>query len=289
MLSKKKSFLVKQIFTWLLVLLLLLGYAGQAQAANRDQYIHMTGEKKFTEIKKQVTRSSENVLQYKASDAYQEIVKALKDLRQLHTRIQKADHIDDVIEEVASGLDQIASTYERVANFSTSMTQYRKSEFTYLGAINQDTWKTEQKLKEQITKLESQNRLLQQMLSRAIDKIEAQKLEISLKGNASIIHSLEAQLIIWDKFYLAQKKLLESLDRSGKNIDLLLHILEVNAKVYREAANLARLRHSAKDALENLSSMADIQDIISDLEDSWLQVNDIVDEISKPDFTINIE
>lgn len=280
---------IKQVLVLLMVLVIILAAPGLAYAANRDQYKSMTGEEKFTEIKEQVTHSALSVSRYKAADAYKEITDALSDLKKLHTLVMKADHVDSVIDKVSDGLDRIASAYEEVAGLSSTMSQYRKGEFTYLQSVNGETLKTQNQLKQEISKLESENRLLKQKIEGITDDIEKKKIEISLRGNGSIISSLEAQRIIWDKFYLAQKKLLESLELNGRQIDLLLHVLDVNAKVYSEAANVARLRRSAKSALENLGSLADIQSVIGDLQDSWLQVDDIVSEISKADFAIDIQ
>jgi len=285
----RKVFWVKQIVTLLVVLIISLAFVGEAQAANREQYKQLTGDKKFTEIKEQVTKSALSVSKYKASDVYQEMVNALDDLRKLHTLVQQATHVDDVIEKVVDELDQLASTYERVAALSAGMTQYRKDEFSYLQGVNGETLNTQRELKERIAELKSNNKLLQKKSGSATDEIESKKLEISLRGNDFIIKSLEAQSIIWDKFYQAQGRLLQSLDLNGRKVDLLCHMLQVNAQVYREASTVAQLRRSAKSALESLRSLADIQGIIGDLQDSWLQVNGIVSEISKAEFTIDIE
>lgn len=285
----KKTFWVRQIIIWIVVVTISLGFAGEAQAADKELYKQMTGRDKFAEIQKQVTHSSLNISNYKASDAYKDIANALNIFRQLHTQVQKATHVDDVIEEVADGLDRIATTYQKVAGFSTEMTQYRKGEFSYLQDVNGNTLKTQLELKEQIAKLESENKILQRKRNSVTDEIESKKFEISIQGNEYIINSLEAQCIIWEKFYLAQKKLLESLELNGRKVDLLLHLLQVNANVYHEAANVARLRRSAKGALDNLRSLADIQGIVSDLQDSWLQINDLVSKISEAEFVIDIK
>jgi hypothetical protein len=283
-----KNFWVKQIVVWLMILAISLSFAKEAQASSKEKYKQMAGEEKFTEIQKQVTYSALNMSNYKASDAYQEIADALNDFRQLQTLVRKATYVDDVIDEVTDRLDRIATTYDNVVSFGQSMKQYRKGEFSYLKDINGETLKTQQELKKRITTLESENRLFQKKLSSATDEIELKELEIRLKGNKSVINSLEAQCMIWDKFYLAQNQLLESLDLNRRKINLLLQILEVNARVYHEAATVAHLRRSAKSALESLGALADIQSIIGELQDSWLQIDTIVSEIGKANFSIEI-
>jgi len=79
------------------------------------------------------------------------------------------------------------------------------------------------------------------------------------------------------------------LGTNGKKIELLLHILKTNAIVYKEAAKVAKLRRSAKSALINLQSLSEIQNILGDLQNSWIEVNDLVSEISNADFILEIQ
>ncbi len=80
-------------------------------------------------------------------------------------------------------------------------------------------------LKQQITKIESENSSLKQKLGKTTDEdeIESKKIEVSLNGNGYIIHSLEAERIIWDKLYQAQTRLLERLDINGKRNQPLIY------------------------------------------------------------------
>lgn len=286
-----KAFLFKQITIWMIIFIILLSAVGDAQAKNISNYKQMSEEEKFIEIREQVTHSALDVLNYKASDAYKMLAQASKDFQKIYFLVQKTDEVDKVINKVANGLDEIASAYEEVANFSSEIILHRNEEFSQLLNYAQETLQTENELKGKITEIESNNRLIQKKLVSIndLDEIELKKIEVSLKGNESVINSLQAQCIIWNKFYQTQKKMLSSIDLSSKKVDLLLHILDVNADVYREAANVARLRHSAKSALDSLNTLIDIQDIVVDLKNSWVEVNDIVTEISNAEFAVNIE
>lgn len=286
---KKKHLWLKQISVLLMTLIILTSFVDKTFAGSITQYEQMTGEEKFTEIKEQVTHSALNVSKYKASDAYKEINKALDDFQKINSLVQKTKHTDRIIDKVANGLEEVANTYENIANFTSDISSNRKEEFANLRIFKRESLKTEQELKNEIAKVKSNNHLIQKSLDVTSDEIEQRKMEVSLKGNQSIINSLEAQRIIWARFYRTQEKMLKSLNLNAKKIDLLLHVLNVNASVYREAANVARLRRSAKGALESLRSLTDIQDIVGDLENSWLEVNDIVSEISNAEFTLDIE
>ena len=286
----KEVFRINQIFIWLTILCLCIcfSFPGIVEAGGKTSG-HADGSYKFTSIKEEVLDSAQDLGRYKARDAYIAIVKSLEDLKKIHTLVKKSEHIDDVIGEVSDGLDQIASTYEKISNLAPSIIKNRKQELSHLQNSNRETLRTELELKQDIEKLKSENKLLQQRLAGVVDEIDSKNIKVSIQGNLSIINSLEGQRIIWGKFHQAQDKLFGSLKLNGRQLDYLLHVLEVNSRVYHEAANVARLRKSAKLALNNLGSLADIQSVIGDLQESWIEVDDIVSEISSAEFVIGID
>ena len=283
-----KKYLFKVILICAILLLFLIGYVEQVNAANNG-YKPLIGANEFSEIKEQVVHSAKGLSQHKAGDAYREIVKALNDFHKLREIVKRSSHIDDVIEEVADGLDGIAFTYEKVAGLDKELKTYRKKEFNHLEDMSGETLKNRQELELEISGLQDQNKLLKEKMLSAIDDIEEKNIEFSLKSNESVIASLRSQTIIWNKFYVKQDQLFSKFNLNGRKIDLLLHFLEVNARVYREAANVARLRKTAKGALDNLSSLSDIEDIIGDLQNSWTEVDNLVSDISEAEFIVDID
>lgn len=257
-------------------------------ANNKYQYRTLMGEQKFTEIKEQLVQSTHSLAQYKAVDAYLEIVNALNEFHQLRNTIKNSSNIDEVIEEVTDRFENISSTYERVAKLGSELINYRQGELRYLKGIGSETLRTQQEIERKIARLQSEDKLLRERLSSTMDIIERNNIKVSLKGNDSIINSLMAQADIWRKFYDAQNQLYDKLNLNGRNIDSLIHILEVNSKVYKEATNVIRLRKSARGALDNLSSLSDIQSIVFDLENSWTEVDDLISNISNAEFVISI-
>jgi hypothetical protein len=283
----RRGYWLGKVIICLTILLISLSPILGAQAD--EQYKQMDGEAKFSKIQKQVTHSALSISNYKASDAYREINSALSDSQRLHTLVQKADYVNEVIDEVTDGLDRISTAYDRVIEIGSDMKRYRGDEFLSLRGFNRETLKTQQDLEKRVKKLNAESNSLQKRLRNVTDEFELKEINLTLQGNNSIVSSLEAQHVIWDKFYSSQNKLLESLDLNGRKVDLLLQALEVNSNVYHEAATVAHLRQSAQGALESLGNLADIQNIIGDLQDSFLQVNDIVSEISEADFASGIQ
>ncbi|KPA13123.1 hypothetical protein MHK_006673, partial [Candidatus Magnetomorum sp. HK-1] len=93
--------------------------------------------------------------------------------------------------------------------------------------------------------------------------------------------------LIWDKFHETQKPLLKKLNLRKENIDLLMHGLKQNARVYQAAASAAELRRTARAALSNLSELQNIDDVLGDLQNNWFEVNALVSQISEADFNID--
>jgi hypothetical protein len=176
-----------------------------------------------------------------------------------------------------------------VANLQVDIEKNRAKQTANLLDAKNGTNRTLKELAIDKKRIISETVKLRNKTSKDHDEIEKQKIEISIKGNESIIRSIEAQEKIWSMFYAAQEKLFPRLELNSKKIDLLLHVLKTNSSVYREAATVAKLRRSAKEALRNLQSLSKIHSILNDLQNSWIEVNDLVSEISNADFNINIQ
>ena len=283
---KKRMF--KQICILFLTLTIFVANVQPAFAFS-DKYKKLSGEQKYTEIKEQIIQSTHDLAEYKAADAYRDIVSAISEFNKLRDLVNRASHVDDVIDEVADRLDNIASTYERVSNLSGSLAKFRNGEFRHLKDMNGETFRTERELEREISRLQYENTRIRDRLPNTLDDIEKNNLEVSLKGNLSVINSLRAQIAIWNKFYEAQNRLSEKLDINARKVDSLFHILEVNSRVYREAANTTRLRKTAKGALDSLSSLGDLQNIVDDVQSSWTELDSLVNDISNAEFSINLD
>lgn len=242
----------------------------------------------FNQYKDAVVESVKDVSTYKAADAYKEIKKNLEKFQLLYQKIQETEYVDDIIDEVANGLDAIARSYVKISSIKESVLDYRQNGMSKLTDIEGKTLKTIETLNQEMQKLNQENVTLQTELESVEDGTEKRKIQVSLKANESIIKSLNAQILIWEKFYDAQKRLITKLDLNTDQIDLLMHILEKNALVYKEASNVVKLRRSAVAALKNLSALSDMQGILSELETSWYDVDILVTQISEVDFKLDL-
>ncbi|ACK65335.1 hypothetical protein PCC8801_1270 [Rippkaea orientalis PCC 8801] len=282
----KTNFLkIKQFCVCLIIVLIIsLTFLGEAQAY-QGYRTNKIGQEKFNDMKTRVSNSHRSIKEYKASDAYREITNALGKLQTIRTLVERIDNVDKVVDEVANGLDEIAFAYEKIADFGPEVMRHWNEKVYLLKDIDGQTLKTESDLLEEITELESVSQLRREQLDNITNEIEIKKINVDLKANSSRINSLKTQIVIWEKFHQTQEKLLGKLQTQQGQLDLMIYILDANAKVYREAANTARLASSAKSALQELGDLADLQGIVIELQDSWSDLDDIVNSIGKLELT----
>lgn len=247
---------------------------------------NLPNEKDFDNRKEELINSINAISSYGAVEAVKEIKDNIIEFNSLLEAVKNAQHVDDVIVEVANGLSNIAESYKKIASLKDNIFSVHRKEINNFISIEGDTTNTISAIRSKKNEYIQQIDVWEKSIDSINDNIEKQKIEISLRGKKSIIKSLEAQEEIWKKFYNAQQKILPKLKLNSEKISLMFHILDVNSEVYQQAATAAKLRRSALAALENLSSLTDLQGLIDEMSSNWTQVNDLVQEISSADFRI---
>lgn len=202
-------------------------------------------------------------------------------------RVYQANHVDDVIDDVADGLYEISKTYKKVTEKKDAILLEHGNALKTISNTDENT--IEYAIKnntDKIISLESEvTRLLKEI---EVEQIETKKrkLEIDINSKKSIINSLKDKNKVWNNFRLSQEKLLLKLKKNSEIIDLFLFALDKNADVYKEAADVAMLRKSAKSMLSQLKLLNATDDLINNIENNWLEINDLMNEISKAEFKI---
>jgi len=246
----------------------------------------LPGEKEFNAVKEQIINSARNVSTYGAAEALAELNRNAVLFDKLYLKVKNARHVDDVIDEVTDGLVKLSNSYGKIADMGIRIFQVHNGEFAALRNKQGFTLRTVRELTAERDGHVQKRQRLTRYVETEPNEIEKQKMRVSIKASKSIIHSLEAQIVIWEKFYSAQKRLLAKLELTSERIGLLVHILKENAEVYKQAANVARLRRSALAALRNLSALEDLQTLLGDIENQWLEVDDLVNKISEVEFEL---
>ena len=110
------------------------------------------------------------------------------------------------------------------------------------------------------------------------NSLEEQKNQFTIGSYDNILQTLYAQQAIWNKFYEAQGMLEQKLKNYSHKISILLYILNINAQLYEQAANVALLHNTTIVSLNNLSHLTELQKIMTEIEDSE---NEITQWLSK--------
>jgi len=242
------------------------------------------GEKEFTALKDNIIYSSDVISRYGAKEAINEINSNIKLFDNIHEKVKSARHPDDVVNEVADGLQKLAISYKKISDMKSDIFGAHDKAIYNFKDVEGKTQKNIELMNIDIKSYSQKIEYLERQLPIEANDLEKQKIDVSLKGSKSIIKSLKAQVVIWSKFYEAQERLLSKLKLNSEKIKLLFFILETNAEVYKQAANVAMLRKSALAALDNLSSLSDVQDIVMQMTANWTEVSNLVQELSSSDF-----
>lgn len=249
----------------------------------------LQGEKEFNQIKETIVQSTKTIFHYGADTALNELNENIKLFDSLYDKIKKVDHVDSMIDEVTDSLIRLSKSYTKISDMGSQIFKIHSKELGTLKDMEGETLSAVKEITDKKNEYLLEIKNLKEKLRINPTDIEKQKIEISIKGNNSVINSLEAQELIWQKFYSAQDNLLSKLKMTSDKIGLLLHILKTNADVYKNAADVAKLRRSALVALKNLSALSDVEAILGDIENNWLEINDLVDKISDADFRLDFD
>ncbi len=244
--------------------------AGSPQAVAEDLTIQ------FESIKEFLVDTVTDAQREGAATTYALLRDNLNAFHQLKTRVDNTLHIDDMIDELSSELDTIATNFERAAKLRADYASQTVEGESRLADKRMQTRRA-------IDELERRIRVMQQEIDQATAQaaLDPQRSNVTIRANTSVINSLQTQIAIWRKFQDTQHRLASSLKLSTDKVDFLLFVLEKNALVYREAANTAKLRQSVRLALSNLQAIGAIESTLSDLASSWQEVDRIIGEIGR--------
>jgi hypothetical protein len=243
------------------------------------------GAKLFNELKAKFTNQANDVSTYKATEAYNLIVQNMGRFSKLKKKVEKADKISDVLVDVADELTEIAKNYRKIAGLSPNINDYTVKTIDDLLPGEKATEKSVQANQTKIDALQVEISDAQKVLdSETTDVNLRQRNTAIINANKSQINSLRTQNLIWEKFNTYQNRLLSAFEDNGQRIDTILFILGKNADVYDEAARTARMTKNAVQFIGNLNSLQDIDSSLSALQDSWSEVDEVINAIGSIDF-----
>ena len=237
----------------------------------------------FNEIKGKFLAVIEQFLTFGAAAAYIKIHDNLQSIKTLHTILiqqEKSAKIENIIDKVAEELLAVARNYQEIAAMAPTIMAKHQEQFQVIKELQTKTFQNieritrqQQHYQELLNKSQTEVNLTQ--LNNSLDQ---QKIQFAIDGYNNILQTLYAQQTIWNKFYKAQETLGHKLNNYSQKISVLLYILNINAQLYEQAANVALLRHTTIVALNNLTNLTELQRIITEIESSE---NEITQWLSK--------
>lgn len=236
----------------------------------------------FNEIKQSVLDTVSESQRVGAATTYHLLNDNLAAFRALSARVQQAPHMDDVIEELATELDEIAGNFEKAAKLRVKYSENTVDSRARMAARHRETQAAISEINNRIQLAQAETRRAQNAF--AATDLERDKNRIIVSSNQSVLNSLDAQKQIWVRFADSQSRLMSTFAASTERVDFVLFVLQKNAQVYREAANTAQLRRNVRMALQDLQSLGAIENSLIDLAASWREVDAIVSEIGREEF-----
>lgn len=249
----------------LLLIWILLSFVLPKNVLPADLSNFPGGEAQFKKSKDLLVDTVKKIGSYGAAEAFDEIQQNLKKFQQINLKLKQSNNVDSVIDEVADGLKSIAQSYSKIAEMRFDVLAFFNQGEIKIGEIDGQLIKTLSELDDIIKKNQKEIEVLTSKLVNESNQTERRKMEMTIRADKNVINSTKAHILIWNKFQDALVTLKTKLNVRKENIDLLMHGLKQNARVYQAAASAVELRKTASAALKNLSALEKIDDVLGEL------------------------
>jgi hypothetical protein len=227
----------------------------------------------FNGIKKQLLTASESILKGGTIDIQAKLQNTLATFKTLRIEMSRAPVIDTVLyERVANELVVIARTYKEIAATAPNIKEVHHQQFNIINQLKSRTTRYLEKFEEEQQNYQDLITKTQLELSNQSDPDERRKLEYSIKTYKSTREALADQRESWKKLSSSQDDFEQKIKNHAVKISFLLHILEMNAKVYEETANLALL---GKITMTQLIEHTDARELRGIIDEVAISENEI--------------
>ncbi|KPA14936.1 conserved hypothetical protein, secreted, partial [Candidatus Magnetomorum sp. HK-1] len=176
----------------------------------------LPGNKEFSKLKDKLIGTVKNIGTFKAAEAFDEIQKNLRSFQVLKTKLRNAQNVDSVIDEVAQSLKNMSRSYSKIAKLKYEVFAQFDIEEKNLGEIDGQILDTVDELKGKLLEIQHSDVELKRRLTEESNRTEKRKIEMTINANKSVSNSINAHLLIWDKFHETQKPLLKKLNQANK-------------------------------------------------------------------------
>jgi hypothetical protein len=193
------------------------------------------------------------------------------------------EEIAGIVNEIAEELLAISKSYQEIAALAPAIMAKHQEQFKVINDLKSKTSHAIEKIEQQQKKYQTLLEKSQQEVSsnQLNNTLEEQKNKLSIDSYNNILQTLYAQQAIWNKFYEAQEILEQKLKKYSEKISILLYILNINAQLYEQAANVALLHNTTIVSLNNLSHLTELQKIMTEIEGSETEITQWLSKIEQ--------
>ncbi|MCP4700385.1 MAG: hypothetical protein GY862_26560 [Gammaproteobacteria bacterium] len=226
----------------------------------------------FKKIKAGIETAADKILTNGARDAHDITNENITLFEKLQKKVASAETADNLIGEITGAFVSIADAYLRISSMSKSIHAANEIEFKNLDVFVEQTKNNKEKISRKIRAKEKHRKDLKRKTAADTSSTEYRKVESDIRGTNNEIDFLESQIVAWGKFQETQVKLIEELRSYSENVGLLLHILNVNANVYNEAAHAMQMQHSVKYVMQRLDNLSDVEEVLKHIKRDWTKI-----------------
>jgi len=170
----------------------------------------------FGAIKEFLLNTVEESQHHGAAATYALLQQNLAEFQRLKATVEQAAHIDEVIDELSSGLATIAGNFEQAAALRDVYKQHTTNSDRQLLQKRRQTQQAIAAINERIARVDAELKQSQKALPIARNATDRERHQITISANLSVLHSLNAQIEIWRRFENTQQRLATSLQLSAE-------------------------------------------------------------------------
>jgi hypothetical protein len=249
----------------------------------REQVSAMTHDEALRVLGEALGRSIEAT---QADPSIPDILKALENNIAATRRVREMVAGEQVVSDeqigaVASQISGIAKSFRAIASLAPEIFERRWGELADINAIGEEAGFRINSANARLEALRANNAAIdQQMASQSPDRSLAEMLRLTRQANDAEIHSLEAAVAAWTYFSERHADVVAHLGDQTEDLNVFFHALNENARVYEAAAQTLGIANSLKLALNDLSSVENLDALRSEMVRSWGDLMRIVDEVN---------
>jgi len=202
--------------------------------------------------------------------------------RRIREMVDGADMVtDEQIAAIALEISGIAKSFRAIASLAPDIFQRRWDELSDIDVIGQEIGFRIASANARLEQLRANNAAIDESVrTQTLTQAQIEMLRLTRQANDAELHSIEAAVGAWNYFSERQSDVIDRLGDQSEDLAVFFHALNENARVYEAAAQTLGIANSLRLALSDLSTVENLDQLRSELVNSWGDLMQIVDEVN---------